>query len=169
MKKSQRSIRNLQMIRAYEVKELKERPFSVRVANLLTAYFGTAKFFMYVFLVSIIWIVINLGVIPGVVPFDPYPFILLTMIASVGAIFLTIIVLISQNQQSRINTMRNELLLQMIFITERELTKALQLIVADSKRSKVLSKYDPELTEMLKTTDVGWIEKKLEEQINGKK
>lgn len=168
MKKNQRSARNLQMIRAYEVKELKERPFSVRIADSLTAYFGTAKFFLYVFLITVIWIVINLGVIPKIVPFDPYPFILLTMIASVGAIFLTINVLISQNRQSHINTMRNELLLQMILITERELTKALQLIVKTGKRSKILGKYDPELTEMLKTTDVGWIEKKLEEQINVK-
>lgn len=168
MKKNLSPVGYLRAIRAYEVKMLRHRPLSLRVADKLSGFFGTARFFVYLVIANIIWITINLGLIPGITPFDPYPFILLTMIASVGAIFLTVIVLISQNRQGHINTLRNELLLQMILIAERELTKALQIIVNMGKRSRIHGKQDPELTEMLKTTDVDWIEKKLEEQLNGK-
>jgi uncharacterized membrane protein len=45
------------------------------------------------------WIVANLGVISGIPQFDP-SFVILAMIASVEAIFLSTFVLISQNRMA---------------------------------------------------------------------
>src|SRR6266576_148580 len=38
----------------------------------------------------IAWLVINLGALPGIPVFDPFPFSFLTMIVSLEAIFLTL-------------------------------------------------------------------------------
>lgn len=152
------------LIRTLEAQTLSKRSISIRMADILTSRFGTARFFIILLIVTFIWILINIGVVPGFPVFDPYPFILLTMIASVGAIFLTVIVLISQNRQSYINTLRNELLLQMILISERELTKALQILNNGLNKGK---NRDKDLKEMLSQTNVSLIQQIIEKQING--
>lgn len=155
------------LIRALESKALSQRTMSERMADALVARFGTSGFFFGCLIVTVIWIIINLGLIPGITPFDPYPFILLTMVASVGAIFMTIIILVSQNRHASIDTIRSELLLQMIVIAERELTKTLRLIAASQAGRRKRS--DKELADMLRDTDVSAIERELTKQLeNGK-
>lgn len=149
------------IFRTIELKALQKRPLLFRVADRLTAYFGTPRFFLLLLAVTVVWIAVNLGWIAGFVPFDPYPFILLTMAASVGAIFMTVVILMSQNRQASINTLRSELLLQMILISERELTKALKLLARS--RGKALK--DRELNEMLKETNFTAIETQLEREL----
>ena len=153
------------IIETLERKMLSKRTLPVRVADGLVNYFGTARFFFISISVTIVWIIINVGWVLGITPFDPFPFILLTMIASVGAIFMTIVILISQNRQAYINTLRSELLLQMILISERELTKALRLLARQAGASRRTKALDRELAEMLKDTDVSGIERTLDKQL----
>ncbi len=160
-------VRNKQLIQAFEAKALAGRPFSTVIADHLVTVIGTAKFFYISLLVTILWLIINSGYINGIIPFDPFPFILLTMVASVGAIFMTIIILVSQNRQANINTLRSEILLQMILISEKELTKALNLLADQMKSPGTNMKIDKELKEMLKDTNVEEIEKILEQQLGG--
>lgn len=152
------------LIRSFQAKALKKRPFVVRVADWATSYFGTIEFFVINASVFAFWIVLNAGIIPGIRPFDPFPFILLTMTVSLEAIFLTIIVLMSQNRQAYVATLRDELELQVNLIAERELTKALQLL-ANLHHFHNIPLNDPELDAMVKATNVSYIERKLEEQI----
>ncbi len=72
-----------------------------QMADFLTDSFGTVTFLFLNFLFFTVWIVINLGIIKGFEIFDPYPFGMLTMIVSLEAIALTIIILISQNRSSK--------------------------------------------------------------------
>ena len=58
------------------------------------------------------WIAINLGMVPGVAPFDRFPFPFLTMVVSLEAIFLALFVLASQNRLSRQTDKREHLDLQ---------------------------------------------------------
>ncbi|MBI4064757.1 DUF1003 domain-containing protein, partial [Candidatus Gottesmanbacteria bacterium] len=157
-----------QIIRSLEAKALKKRSFSVRIADSLTSQFGSLAFFTANILFFSIWLGINLGYLqPAIDIFDPYPFILLTMIVSLEAIFLTIIVLMSQNRQSFISSLREELDLQVNLITERELTKALHLLSDIHTHLGVKGKEDPELTSMLKDIDTSYIERRLEDQLKG--
>ncbi|MBI5620101.1 DUF1003 domain-containing protein [Candidatus Gottesmanbacteria bacterium] len=149
------------IFRTIEQKALQKRPLLLRMADRLTVYFGTPRFFLLLLAVTVVWIAVNVGWTAGVVPFDPYPFILLTMAASVGAIFMTVVILMSQNRQASINTLRSELLLQMILITERELTKALKLLARG--RGKALK--DRELAEMTKETNFSSLETQLEREL----
>jgi uncharacterized membrane protein len=51
---------------------------------------------------------VNLGVFEIIPVFDPYPFGMLTMIVSLEAIVLTVIVLMSQNRAAHRDTIRAE-------------------------------------------------------------
>jgi uncharacterized membrane protein len=100
----ERGIRNIN-------EEIEEKGLSLgeRVADFLTTvasniYFAYLNFFWFG-----IWIVWNVGVIPIITPFDPFPFGLLTMIVSLEAIFLSLFVLISQDRQARRDRIRNDI------------------------------------------------------------
>lgn len=154
----------MRLIESFEAKELKKRPFVIKLADFLTSVFGSITFFLINAGFFTFWILINLGKIPAITPFDPYPFILLTMIVSLEAIFLSIIVLMSQNRQSFISTIREEMDMQVNLIAEREITKVLEILQKLAKAQKIKLD-DPELDEMLKQTDVSYIERSLEKQL----
>jgi len=156
--------RSRRIIRSYQARALKRRPLSAKLADILTKSFGTPVFLAMNTAIFIGWMIINSGMHPAVAPFDPYPYLFLVTFVSMEAIILTIVVLISQNRQSQIDTIRDELLLQVELITEREISKLLAM------NKKLLEKSghkidDPELEEMLKEVDTSYIERKLEEQI----
>ena len=80
-----------------------------RLADRLTAGIGTMRFSYLNAIWFGVWIVINLQLIPGLAPFDPFPFGLLTMIVSLEAIFLSLFVMISQNRSNAKDRVRSEL------------------------------------------------------------
>jgi uncharacterized membrane protein len=73
------------------------------------------------------WALVNTGLIPGVTPFDPFPFGILTLIVSAEGVFLAIFILISQNRMSRQADRRAHLALQVSMIAEQELTMLLRM------------------------------------------
>jgi len=152
------------VVQSFESKELKKRSWSVRLADDLTSTFGSIAFLSLNVVVFITWILINTGKISNVTVFDPFPFPLMTTIVSLEAIILTLIVLMSQNRQSFISSLREEIDMQVNIASEKEITKILQILtkIADKQGIKL---EDKELTEMLKEIEVSYIERKLEEQL----
>lgn len=73
------------------------------------------------------WIVVNLGWIPGVLPFDK-SFVILAMEASVEAIFLSTFILITQNRMMTQADRRADLNLQIGLLAEHEVTRLLTLV-----------------------------------------
>src|SRR5215217_5214750 len=65
------------------------------------------------------WVTVNSGAIRGMRPFDPFPF--LTMTVSLEAIFLALFVLASQNRLARQADKRSHLDLQIGLLAEREM------------------------------------------------
>lgn len=53
------------------------------------------------------WFFANNGDVPGIKPFDPFPYGFLTMIVSLEAIFLATFILINQNRQALVDTFRD--------------------------------------------------------------
>jgi uncharacterized membrane protein len=78
------------------------------------------------------WIVANLGWVPGIPPWDE-SFVVLAMIASVEAIFLSTFVLISQNRMAAAADKRADLDLQINLLTEHEVTKLVDMVSEISK------------------------------------
>jgi uncharacterized membrane protein len=80
-----------------------------RLADLFAMVAGDMRFVYLSAVWFAVWIIWNLGIIPGVEPFDPFPFGLLTMIVSLEAIFMSIFVLVSQNRQAERDKVRNDI------------------------------------------------------------
>lgn len=144
------------VVQSFEARELKKRPFIIKIADRLTSFFGSISFLALNLLFFIFWIVFN--------KFDPFPFPLLTTIVSLEAIFLTIVVLISQQRQSHITTIREELDMQVNKYSEREITKILNLLKLITEKQGIKLN-DKELDEMLNELKLSYIEKKLKEQL----
>src|SRR5262249_54257210 len=115
--------------------------------------------------IVLMWIVIQNGIIPGIKPFDPYPYIFLITTISIEAIILSIFVLISQHQQEKLASLREQITLQFDIITEEEITKLLQLMNALALKNGIDTTRDNMLHEMLKPADLEKIEKSLEKQL----
>ena len=137
---------------------------NLRFILMSGVFISSITFLLFNLLFFTFWILANTGNVPGVPVFDPFPFILLTMIVSLEAIVLTVIVLVSQNRQAEITTLREELDMQVNLMAEREITKVLDLQKIIIKKLGVKIK-DPELEEMTKETDISYIEQQLAEQI----
>ncbi|WP_456316808.1 DUF1003 domain-containing protein [Teichococcus aestuarii] len=93
------------------------------------------------------WILVNLGLVPGVPKFDP-SFVVLAMEASVEAIFLSTFVLISQNRMAAAADKRADLDLQISLLAEHELTKLSELVAEIARRMDIRTQADPELKEV---------------------
>src|SRR6185312_8650424 len=100
------------------------------------------------------WIVINEGWIPEFAPFDPFPFNLLTTAVSLEAIVLTVVVLISQNFQSRIADMRAELDFEINVRAEKEVTKLIAMVRQIQEQLGIDCTADTERAEMERETDI---------------
>lgn len=154
------------VIKSFKAKADAKRSITEKFADLLTAKFGTVTFLTLNFIWFAVWIFINTGHLPGVKDFDPFPFGLLTMIVSLEAIGLAIIVLISQNREARISELREEIELQLNTIAEGELTKLISLMALLLEKQGIRIDDDPELKRMLKPIDSAELERRLEQELD---
>jgi len=80
--------------------------FEGKLASLIAGASGNMWFAYFHVLWFSLWFLANHGSIPGIKPFDPFPYGLLTMIVSLEAIFLSTFILINQNRQALVETYR---------------------------------------------------------------
>lgn len=151
-------------MRAVKAAHASDRTRVERVADRMTRLASTSGFFAMHILWFGTWIVVNKGLTP-LTPFDPFPFGLLTMVVSLEAIFLSIFVLMTQNRESYIAELREELALQVNLRIEQEVTKTLQLVAGLYTRMGHRMGDDPELHEMLEPLRPEEMEKELMLQI----
>lgn len=142
--------RRRRVIKSLKAQADARRSPAERFADWLTDYFGTVGFLALNAIWFVIWITLNMGWIPGFEPFDPFPFGLLTMAVSLEAIFLAIIVLISQNRAAKIADLREEIDLQINTMAEEEVTKMIELQLKLLEKNGVIVEEDPDLERMLR-------------------
>ena len=124
---------NIRTMIRLRLKAARERSVQDQIADTITSFSGRMGF-VYVHIVWFgLWILLNTGRV-GVRMFDPFPYGLLTMIVSLEAIFLSTVVLISQNRLSGEIERRADLDLHIGLLTEHELTRALQMLDAIQRK-----------------------------------
>ncbi len=150
-----------QVIRTFRSRYNNNRKWYDLFADAMTEKFGTVFFLTLNLVWYIVWILWNSELIPWLPKFDPYPHNFLTMIVSLEAIFLTIIVLISQNRQSRIADMREEIDFNINIRAEKEITKILKMLEKVQNQLGMEAQEDHELEEMEMETDLEEIEEQI--------
>lgn len=154
-----------QVFESIEARLNARRTFGEKLADSFVRWFGNFRFALFNLFFFVVWVAVNLGYIPGVTPFDPYPFVLLITIVSLEAIFLATFVLISQNREARISDLREEIDIQVNMIAEREITKIIHLLARLMKHLNVPYERDPELRRMMQPLDAEEIKRELERQL----
>jgi uncharacterized membrane protein len=140
-----------------------ERTWIDAVADFLTSIFGTVGFLIGNIIFFAGWIYLN-SPGSGFHVFDPFPYGLLTMAVSLEAIVLSIIVLITQNRQSKISEIRQKINFEVDVRAEEEITKVLKLQGLIIEHLGIERKRDPELARMEKKTDLGAIQRGIEQE-----
>ena len=120
--------RNVAQIAKLEEEQIHGRGLSQRIAGAVTRAAGTSTFALAHLIWFAGWIAINTGWVRRLRAFDPFPFNLLTMVVSLEAIFLSIWILISQNDMARQSDRRAHLDLQVNLLAEQESTQTLRLV-----------------------------------------
>ena len=161
---NQATERRRQFFKSFEAKSLRSRSLLTQISDDLTEVCGSTPFLIFHIILFVGWVLLNTDLIPGTIPFDPFPFGLLTMVVSLEAIFLSIFILVSQNRSAYVTTLREEVHLRVNLIAEEEITKALE-VLAEIRKEVGIKKPDPELEEMLNRTDTGYIERSILHQI----
>ncbi len=121
-----------------------------RLADSVTAFTGSMTFVGLHLLLFGVWIGWNAGWL-GLKPFDP-SFVVLAMVASVEAIFLSTFVLISQNRMAALADKRADLDLQVSLLAEHEITRLIILTTEIARKMGIQQANDPEIPEL--ATDV---------------
>ena len=139
--------RNIRALEERRRREEVQASAQEKLADAITRFTGSMLFVYIHLAVFGFWIVANLGWVPGVPKWDE-SFVVLAMIASVEAIFLSTFVLISQNRMQAAADKRADLDLQISLLAEHEVTKLATLVAALAERLGVRTEVDAELGEI---------------------
>ncbi len=104
------------------------RSLKDRIADAIGTFAGTIGFVLLHLAWFAAWVLINAGLVPALSRFDPYPYQLLCMIVSLEGVLLSTFVLIKQNRMTLSADRRGHLDLQINLLTEKEVTKLIQML-----------------------------------------
>jgi uncharacterized membrane protein len=157
---------NVEAIARLEREALGARTLGERISDAITHTLGSATAVGLHLVWFAVWVVVNLGLVAGVAPFDPFPFGILTLLVSGEGVLLALFILISQNRMTRQADRRAHLALQVSLLAEQELTLLLQMQRRLSEHVGVPPAEDDAATRrLLKTTDVRDVAHELEERL----
>ena len=155
---------NIEAIKRWEHAALHDRSPAERLSDWITRAAAHGGVLLAHATWFTLWIAINVGIVPGIEPFDPYPFSLLTMIVSLEAIFLALFVLASQNRITTQADKRAHLDLQIDLLAEREMTTVLRLLQDIARHLDVTLSVTPQqIRDLVKKTDLHALTDKMEE------
>ncbi|MGX9572647.1 DUF1003 domain-containing protein [Mesorhizobium sp. f-mel] len=143
---------NIQALVDHRREQEQRRAFQDRIAGVISRFAGSMSFVYLHLAILIVWVVLNLGAIPAIPPWDP-SFVILAMVASVEAIFLSTFVLINQNRMAELSERRAELDLQISLLNEHETTRLIEMMSALTERLKVPTPADDELPQLAQNVD----------------
>jgi uncharacterized membrane protein len=139
--------RNIRALVGRREQENRRKSLQERMADSIAAFAGSMTFvYLHVALFGL-WIVINMGWLPLIPPFDE-TLVVLAMFASVEAIFLSTFVLITQNRMAALADKRAELDLQISLLAEHEVTRLITLVTQIANKMGIEASRDPELQEL---------------------
>jgi uncharacterized membrane protein len=144
---------NIETIAKLEAEFNRRRTWSDRVADRIGDFTGSMSFVVVHAILIGGWIVLNVHPLFGIRRWDPFPFVFLSSIVSMEAIFLSTFVLIKQSRMSRRADDRAHLDLQINLLAEREMTLVLQMLQSVCTRLNVQAPHE-EVNELTGETSV---------------
>jgi uncharacterized membrane protein len=138
--------RNIEALLEKQRQGEKQKTRQDRVADAITRFAGSMRFVYVHLFVYGAWVVVNCGLLP-IKRFDP-SFVMLATLASVESIFLSTFILISQNRMQAEADKRADLDLQVVLLSEHEITNLIKLVRAMAKQMNIQEAHNEELAEL---------------------
>jgi uncharacterized membrane protein len=116
---------HIELIAKHEQEFLAKRSGSERLADRMAAFIGSLTYVAIhigIFAVWILWNLLPIHVLPH---FDPAPFPILDVLFAFEAILVASFILMRQSRMSRRSEERDQLMLQVLLLSEREITAVL--------------------------------------------
>jgi uncharacterized membrane protein len=115
---------HIDLIAKHEQEFLARRTPSERLGDWVAGRIGSLAFVAAHLLLFLAWVLVNTLRL-GLPHFDPAPFSLLSTLFTLEAILLGSFILMRQSRMSRRNDERDHLMLQVLLLTEKEITAVL--------------------------------------------
>ncbi len=160
--KKRRIIDHGHTISGFRARFKEKVPRVERFVNWMTTAFGTTGFLIGNTVFFMLWLTLNLGFFGEALVFDPFPFNFLTTAVSLQAIFLSIIVLMSQNRAAKMADLREEMDFEINLRSEAEVTRILNMLDEIHDHLGLENSDDEELEAMKQKIDVIQIRKDIE-------
>jgi len=158
--------KNIEAIMRLDKQTSRQRSPAEHVADKITTFAGSTPFIIFHIIWFAGWILINLRLIRGIRPFDPLPFSFLTLVVSLEAIFLALLVLKSQNRMTKEADKRAHIDLQINMLAEQEGTKILNMIQRIGKHLGLEEEIDEAMEQLSQETDVNQVAKTLDQKFS---
>ncbi|HMH42160.1 MAG TPA: DUF1003 domain-containing protein [Pyrinomonadaceae bacterium] len=156
--------KNVEDIMRLEQEAVHSRSPAEHVADRVTTVAGSTPCLVFHVVWFSVWIILNVGLVPRIAPFDPFPFSFLTLVVSLEAIFLTLLVLMSQNRMTKEADKRAHLDLQVNMLAEQEATMILRMVQRIGRHIGLEDETDEDLRQLEEKTDVHQLAKTLDEK-----
>ncbi len=155
---------HVELIAKHEQEFLARRTHWERVSDTIAAFVGSGRFILLHLALFAAWVLLN--ALPHVHHFDPRPFALLQTIVACEAILVASFIVMRQTRLGRRSDERDHLMLQILLLTEKELTAMLSLnrgIATEVGLGREAN--SKELRELSKDTEIDEVAQTIKEQV----
>ena len=116
---------HIDLIAKHEQEFLAQRTHSEKLGDRMASFIGSLTYVGAHIVIFIVWLAWNVLPIAFLPRFDPFPFPLLDVLFAFEAILVASFILMRQTRMSRRSEERDQLMLQILLLTEREITAVL--------------------------------------------
>jgi uncharacterized membrane protein len=118
---------HIDTILKHEQEFLARRTTAERLGDSIAGFVGSLSFVVFHLCIFLCWLLANSLEVPGVPHFDPFPFSLLGTCVGLEAILIASFILMRQARLARRADERDHLMLQILLLTEKEITAVLRM------------------------------------------
>jgi len=155
---------HVELIAKHEQEFLERRTPWERTSDAIAVFIGSGRFIVLHLGWFAAWVLLN--ALPHLHHFDPRPFALLQTMVACEAILVASFILMRQTRQGRRSDERDHLMLQVLLLTEKELTAMLSLnrgIASEVGLGRVAN--TDEMREMSKPTEIDEVAQTIKETL----
>jgi uncharacterized membrane protein len=157
---------HIDLIVRHEQEFLSRRTKAEKIGDGIAGFAGSLAFVSTHLMVFAAWIAMNSLRITQPHHFDPAPYSLLSTIVALEAILLASFILIRQSRIGRRSDERDHLMLQILLLTEREITAVLEMNRELAKQAGLAKVADqPEIKELSEQTSIEEMARTIQENL----
>jgi uncharacterized membrane protein len=124
-------------IASVHARHMREATRTHRFVQGIVSWVARPLFIVLLTVFVAVWIALNL--LLGDRGFDPAPFPILEVIGTIGALYITVLILITAQREKEIGEHREQLALQLAILAEQKSAKIIQLIEEERRDNPLIS------------------------------